>query len=504
MIGDIDDAIADTLCLDRDKRPDPGFDSNACDHDTLRIPAEQSARGCLNDSYEIPSVEHKRSRVTLLVTVASLLSIAGLSRHIVYVKEFANYRPLMIAWSLTFAYSAAQFLLSWGDKAYTVTVQETSELDGLNVVVNVPLFNEDPETLDRCLYALVTQTRKPDRIEIVDDASTVDYSELRSYWNGFAGIVIWKTQQTNRGKKHVQAVTFTSNPHADIFVTIDSDTCLASNAIEEGLKPFTDYRIMSVAGIELAMNSSVNWLTRSVSARSIFFQQVICGAQSITGDILVNRGAYALYRAELIRRIVPVYLGERFLGKPVKLGDDAALTLFARGSGRAVQQNTAFAFTMYPEKISHHLRQFVRWMRGSTIRNCWRLRYLPILSQGWLFTFAGTYLFLASTAIPVIAVADWSQAKPFVTGALTAMMAWGYVTGLRTLSIRRSDESWTYRLGTVAIYPTAMLWGMTVLRLVRFYGIATYHRQGWTTRQSGAEVTMTDTRSLALTGAIQS
>jgi len=49
---------------------------------------------------------------------------------------------------------------------------------------------------------------------------------------------------------------------------------LAANAIEEGLKPFAHRTVMSVAGVELAFNSAANWLTRTVSARSLFFQIV--------------------------------------------------------------------------------------------------------------------------------------------------------------------------------------------------------------------------------------
>ena len=97
------------------------------------------------------------------------------------------------------------------------------------------------------------------------------------------------------------------------------------------------------------------------------FQTIACATQSLFGDVLVSRGAFALYRAEMIREIVDSYTGETFLGHPVKLGDDAALTLFARGRGRAVQQSSAFALTMYPETLWHHLRQWCRWMRGSTI-----------------------------------------------------------------------------------------------------------------------------------------
>src|SRR5262249_29874035 len=245
----------------------------------------------------------------------------------------------------------------------------------LRVVVNVPLYNEDPAFLDRCLWALVNQSRPPQRVDVVDDGSTIDYTSLRVRWEGCYGPteVSW-TRQRNSGKKHAQITTFASDDAADIFVTIDSDTCLEHRALEEGLKPFCCDRVSSVAGIALALNSGVSWLTRTVSARDLYFQIVAAGAQSVFGDVLVNRGAFALYRADMIRAVIPAYSNETFFGRPVRLGDDATLTLFARGAGRAVQQPSAFAYTMNPEKLSHHFRQWIRWMRGAPIRNCWRGR----------------------------------------------------------------------------------------------------------------------------------
>ncbi len=406
-------------------------------------------RGALADSYQIPDVSFRQRWPLAVILLAFGASTAALSRHIAFIGYFTSYRPLMIIWTLAFGFSAVQWLLSLGDQPWRLSRTEKLALRALTVVVNVPVFNEQPATLDRCLYSLARQTRPPDRVEIVDDGSDVDYTELRDHWHAWHGPTEfrWIRRNVNRGKKHVQAVTFAGR--ADIFVTVDSDTALERRAIAEGIKPFIDPRVMSVAGIELAFNSTVNWLTRTVSARSLYFQIVACGAQSVLGDVLVNRGAYALYRSALIKEFIPAYLHETFLGRPVSLGDDAALTLFAQVRGKAVQQPTAFALTMYPEKLSHHFRQWIRWMRGSTIRNCWRLKYLPVWSYGWWFTIIGLVTFITSTG----------------------------------------GTGW-FRFVTVLSFPTAMLWATFVLRPLRYYGMATCLKQGWTTRTEGVEVEM--------------
>jgi hyaluronan synthase len=452
------------------------------------FPPRQRTGGALAPSYNIPTVTLARPARRRLYAAASVtLTAAVMGRRLDLIWGYHAAQPVVIAWTFAFAFAAGQWLLSWFDRPRQVTPAEQARLDRMVVVVNIPIANECREIVDRAVWSVVCgQTRPPQRVDVIDDASSeVDYTDLAAWWEGDwpGGVhVRWIRRTPNMGKKHTQAITFTSAPDADIIVTVDSDTALERNAIAEGLKPFADRRVQSVAGIELAYNSRVNWLTRSVSARSMFFQLVACGAQSVFGDILVNRGAFALYRAPLIRRVVPAYTGETFWGWPVKLGDDAALTLFARGTGRAVQQPTAFALTMYPQTLSHHFRQWIRWMRGSTIRNCWRIRYLKPWSYSFWFTVIGYQTFLASTVLPVLVAATWPQSETFTLAGLSALLAWGYLAGLRITAIRRSDEGWWFRAGTVACYPLAMLWSAFILRPLRFYGIATFRRQGWTTR----------------------
>jgi hyaluronan synthase len=356
------------------------------------------------------------------------------------------------------------------------------------VTVNIPVFNEAASILDRTIWAVMNQTRLSQRVDVVDDGSSEDYSDLRAYWEGWHGPteVRW-IRQVNSGKKHAQAVTFSSDPRADIFVTIDSDSALESRAIANGLKAFGDSRVTSVAGVVLVANQKVNWITRTTNSRTLLFQVLACGAQSVLGGVLVNRGPLAFYKADVIREIVYQYTHETFFGHQIVLGDDAALTLFCQTKGRTVQQSDSFVFSEYPENMSHHLRQWCRWMRGSTIRNCWRIRYLPVRSYGWWFTLINLYLWMLSLAIPVAVISSWPRSEHLLMWLLGAMVPWGYATGLRILSVRRSDETWRDRWISVLVCPASTLWGLLVLRWVRLYGIATCLKQGWNTRQGGAE-----------------
>lgn len=423
-----------------------------------------------------------------------MLVIGALSyRHVHAVWGDRAWRALLALWAVSTAQFIAQWFLSWKDRPVTVTSMQQQELDLLRVTVNVPVYNEDAAILDRALWALVNQSRPPDCIHVVDDGSTEDYSPLRRHWEGshHHGLteVRW-SRQANQGKKAAQARTFTSSPDADIIVTVDSDSALARTALDEGLKPFADDRVQSVAGMVLVHNVDANWITRVVEAQQNFFQVVSCGAQSVLGGCLVNRGPLALYRAQLLREVAAAYVGETFLGRRVKLGDDAALTLFARGRGRTVQQNSAFVFSVYPETISHHLRQWTRWMRGSTIRNCWRIKYLPVRSYDWWFVLIANYLIVCTAAVPITLAATFPGSLLFGEWYLGSVMVWSYLTAFRILAIRRSDDTRLGRLLLLFTFPAANLWSMFVLRWFRFYGIATCMRQGWNARQGGVEVSI--------------
>ena len=449
----------------------------------------QAPSGALAASYAVPAADF-RPRNAVFATVVSVLLFGTLiARHGHYIWAHAAHRALFASWLAGTVLVLVQWLLALRDRPVRVTPRQARQLEQLQVVVNIPVYNEAAGFLDRSLWAMVNSTRPPDVIHVVDDHSDEDYTALRAHWEGWHGRtrIDWARQPANRGKKAAQAMTFGSYPGADIFVTVDSDSTVELRAIERGLAPFTDPDVWSVAGFELAWNATRNWLTRTVSSRTLFFQVVACGAQSVLGDVLVNRGPLAFYRAEMIREVIPAYTGETFFGRRIKLGDDAALTLFAQIRGKAVQQSDAFVFSLYPERLSHHLRQWTRWMRGSAIRNCWRIRYLPVRSYGWWFTLISMYMFAVSLAVPAAVAAAWPRSAHVLLWLVVVGVGWMYLCGLRIWVVRRSDETWEGRLVNWLSYPAAILWLTFVLRWIRVWGIVTWWKQGWNTRQGGAE-----------------
>ena len=365
----------------------------------------------------------------------------------------------------------------------------------LMTAVVLPVFNEDPDLLARCLDSLLSQSRLPDLVLVTDDGSAVDYSRVRAEFEAAAmaaGVAAsWERFPLNRGKRDAQTAAFRGAPQADVYITVDSDTILDYRAIAEGMKPFADPRVQSVAGLLLVANHHRSLFTRATELWYVTSQLADRSAQSTFGSVLVNAGTFALYRAEVVRASLDAYVSETFFGRPVQFSDDSMLTFYALLAGKTVQQPTAIGFTAMPETLSHHARQYLRWMRGMTIRTFWRFRYLPLTRYAywqhlfrWVQAFTTIPLFFAIMVVEPATRGTWSPR------ILLVMVLVGYGKSLRYLTIRRYDEPRWSQLLTWLLAPLVALWQYTVLRGIWWYGIATCLRTGWGTRQHGVEVAL--------------
>ena len=447
----------------------------------------------------IPSA-HLRSRATPACVLLLLgVGLVWLGRHAANsyaVLEHREGRSFEFLWFFVFVSLAWHLALAWLEKPYSASPDQEKQLDGLRVVLNVPCYNEDPRVLAIVLESVLLQRRPFHRVQVVNDGSDRDLealAQVEAWWltqqERTSTILEW-VNVPNGGKRHAQLVTFLDDDEADVFATMDSDTVLDRSCVAEGLKPFVDPRVSSVTSVILAYNNR-DWFVRLTDPWLLAFQLVVRGAMSKLGCVLVNSGNFSLYRADVIRDAAAVYADERFLGRPVQFSDDSLLTLFAHLQGRTVQQLSSFAFTVLPNNVHHHLRQQLRWMRGSTIRSIWRFRYLSFRSYAYWEHFASWVNFVlitcAFTFIVVLAPVTHAALTPAMLG-FTLIVC--YMTALRYLTIARSDQSAGWQIRTLLLAPAMLVWTAFVLRPLRLYAIATCRRTGWGTRSGKIEVTL--------------
>ena len=160
----------------------------------------------MNHEHDIPTVQWRRPRNVLRVLGVTVVLALAAARHVWYLDYWAHYRVLTVLWTVTFLAIGMQWLLSWLERPYTVTPEQRARLDRLKVTVTVPVYNEDPEIVDRTVYSILSQTRPPDRVQVVDDGSAVDYSEVRSWWEAHhpEGMDFsWVRKPNEIGRAHV-------------------------------------------------------------------------------------------------------------------------------------------------------------------------------------------------------------------------------------------------------------------------------------------------------------
>ncbi|MDA2804911.1 glycosyltransferase family 2 protein [Nocardiopsis suaedae] len=387
--------------------------------------------------------------------------------------------------------------LAWFDRPTRAPADKRAELDGLAVTVQIPVYNEDPGILRQCLRSVLEQTRPVQRVRVVDDGSVdpgtgepMTYARIRDDFLARAtalGVEATWDRTVNRGKRFAQMHVLGTDP-ADIFITLDSDSIMDRNAVREGLQPFADPKVQSVAGHVIVLNSRATLLTRLTCLLYLPFTRGLRSAQSVLGRVTINSGTLAFYRAETVRSVAGVYEHEQFWGRPMQMNDDSMLTFYALLRGNTVHQPSALVFTLVPERLRHYLGQQLRWMRGTTVRHLWWLRYMPVTGVVFWGTVAEYLHLLLGVAIPAVVFADpvlrahWQEIG---FAALLIGSVLNYVMALRIFAVRRSDESPAYRVLLFLLSPVAGAWRIIMLRPLYLYAMLTCRRIAqWGTRES--------------------
>src|SRR4051794_11107705 len=423
-----------------------------------------------------------------LAPIGALLLIGGA---VVATRHFEQYIAgqatsfIFVAY-LSFGFLALTLWSAHTQRDATATDPEDMEyLAGLRVSVVMPVYNEDPETFRRALDSIAAQSRPVQRVHVVDDGSRS--SACREVMAAFSAahpeLETEYTYVSNNGKREAQAVAFRTDPAADVFMTMDSDTILDERAVENGLLPFADPRTMSVAGMLIGLNRRHSLLTRLVDLGYTNSTLNTRAFQSRLRSVCVNQGPLAFYRAFIPRKYLGAYLGQTFLGRRVVSGDDRMLTNFALLEGQTVLQQSALAQTLLPTRIGHLTRQRIRWSRSFFRGGMWLIRHLPLArSAWWIMAWRFVTFVLFTVMYPSILLI-----RPVFEGYLpTAFFVYicllSYAKSLRYLTVRRVGEPLGSQLVTYLLAPLSTLLHFYLSTVLRYVGLLSIRSTGWGTR----------------------
>jgi hyaluronan synthase len=438
-------------------------------------------------SVVLPAATFRLRRHLAPIGAFLLLSSAVVAtRHFNQYTEGQTTAFLFVAY-LSFTYLGLVLWMAHTHRDVVVTDEEDLVyLAGLRVTVVMPVYNEDPETFRRALESIARQTRTVQRLHVIDDGSRSQScgEEMERFGAEHPELETRYTYVPNNGKREAQAVAFRSDPTADVFVTMDSDTVLDDRAIENGMQPFADSRVMSVAGMLLGLNRRHSLLTRLVDLGYTNSTLNTRAFQSRLGSVCVNQGPLAFYRAFIPRKYLGAYLGQTFMGRRVVSGDDRMMTNFSLLEGQTVLQQSAIASTLLPTRISHLSRQRIRWSRSFFRGGMWLIRHLPVTRAAWwLMSWRYVAFVLFTVMYPSILLV-----QPLTEGYLpiaffTYICVLSYAKSARYLTVRRTGEPRWSQFLTYLMSPISTVLHFYLSTLLRYAGLLTIRSTGWGTRK---------------------
>lgn len=316
-------------------------------------------------------------------------------------------------------------------------------------------------------------------VVLINDGSTDD----TGYWMdraatdfGFKVIHLAK----NRGKR--DAIGEGMRVHsAEVTALIDSDVQLDRNALREALRGFYSPRIAAVCGHTDVQNANVTWLTRMQTQQYFIAFRTFRALEGHFRSVICCSGAFSVYRTTVLRRIMPQWLSQTFLGVKRTFGDDRGLTnIILREGFETIYVPTAKASTIVPETLSKYMRQQVRWRRSFIIEAIIGARHMWRRPLGAAIAFYGLLL--------VTAMAPFIVGYFLVLGPLTGRVnPIGYLVGLCLIVLLHQTFYWAFQLpparkvGFLSLMPMLPMW-LAASLLMLPWALVTLRTSCWGTR----------------------
>ncbi len=233
------------------------------------------------------------------------------------------------------------------------------------VAVLVPAYNEEA-VIVRTVRSVLNSDYAALRVIVIDDGSkdqTVRVAREAFRREIAEGKVLVVTQAN--GGKAVALNNGLNHVTEEIYVGIDADTVIASDAIGKLVGHFSDATVGAVAG-NAKVGNRVNLWTRWQALEYITSQNFERRALNLFHVVTVVPGAIGAWRTEAVKRAH---------GYPINtVAEDADLTMSLLEQGlKVIYEDSSLAFTEAPIDARGLMRQRFRWSFG-TLQAVWKHR----------------------------------------------------------------------------------------------------------------------------------
>jgi len=398
----------------------------------------------------------------------------------------------------SFVWLAVQLYLAHSHHDILVDPEELIRERHFDVRVVVPIHNEDQTTFHAFLNSVANQTYQPSFTYLIDDGSyklvdgvkVVDTSAKEVFDSFLAENPHMASRMSfvyipNGGKRNAQAIAFRKLGDSDVVFTIDSDTVLDSNAIANGIMPYTDPNVMSVGGLLHGLNANSSMLTRMTNLGFVLSFLNGRASWSRVGSVAVHCGGLASYRSWIVLKYLDEYENQVVFGRRRTSGDDRVLTNFALLEGKCVIQESCVGYTLLPESWKHLTNQRIRWWRSFFWGTLWLIGRFPMNRLAWWLVATQIVTFvLYSIVLPVSLVIHPIMFGYLPVLFLAYLFVIGYARSVRYLTVSRPDESARQQLVTVLLTPLSVLLHLYLCSVLQYVGLFTVNNGGWSTRKT--------------------
>jgi biofilm PGA synthesis N-glycosyltransferase PgaC len=313
------------------------------------------------------------------------------------------------------------------------------------LTVLIPAFNE-AKVIAHTLQSLWSQSRRPDKILVVDDGSSDDTGRIAARMG--AEVV---RPAANTGSK-ARAMNFGLRfVKTEWLVTLDADTVLAHDALRQILRTAQEQNAEAACGLVLPQRIHTLW-ERARFIEYLLAFGLIKPVQDWYRCPMVVSGCFALYRTKMVKVVG---------GFPTEtVGEDLDLTWRLYEAGASVKYvSRAICYPLEPPNLHFLHKQLTRWSHGF-VQNV-RLHRRRLLDVPMLRAFV-----LVATLDSLLAVL-YMVLTPF----LVAIRGWRYLITLylTDLLVIAIPVLWMgYRL-RVLLQAVASLPSVLVLRWLNVY-----------------------------------
>ncbi len=348
---------------------------------------------------------------------------------------------------------------------YDIAKGDTKNLPKVSFIIAAK--NEEDSIFRTIKTCVESEYKGETECIVVDDGSTdKTLDEMRR-----------AAQELGTTRKKIEVVHFEVNQgkregmyagvkkaNGDIFVFVDSDSFLKSDAVSHIVSHFLkDSRLGAVSGNTMVENRET-FLAKMQSARYSISFDIFKACESVFGAVTCCPGCFSAYRADVVLSVIEDWKNRQFFGSKATFGDDRSLTNFVLDTGWKVSYcRGAEATTVVPDNYRKFIKQQLRWKKSwiregffGAARFMWKQH--PVASASFyvnlIIPIVGPFIVVSGLLLK-IAGGEWQNVLFFVVSVSVLSFAYG----LFTYSLTRQKD-FIYAVPFTIFYSFFLVWQM--------------------------------------------